>query len=153
MIVPSPKKFLRGVDKTYPNTYHEIIQEDEIKSSEKDFIQREYCELSVNRRLLNHCLIGFETGYLDKESQHQGLVLLHTSENDLLYTACLSGAAKLTRRQSGEKKYCPRERGRKLEHRVARFQRCASAGVVYAHFFFLIQYLRLLSAVLARWKI
>ena len=33
-------------------------------------------------------------------------------------TACLSGAAKLARTQRGEKKCCPRERGRKLEHRA-----------------------------------
>ena len=32
-------------------------------------------------------------------------------------TACLNGAAKLARRQRGEKKCSPRERGRKLEHR------------------------------------
>ena len=36
----------------------------------------------------------------------------------VLFTACLSGAAKLARRQRGEKKYSPRERGRKLEHRA-----------------------------------
>ena len=33
------------------------------------------------------------------------------------YTACHSGAAKLARRQRGEKKCDPREHGRKLEHR------------------------------------
>ena len=38
-------------------------------------------------------------------------------------TACLSGAAKLARRQRGEKKFGPRQRGRKLEHRAARSQR------------------------------
>ena len=35
----------------------------------------------------------------------------------------LSGAEKLARRQHGEKKCDPRERGRNLEHRAARWQR------------------------------
>ena len=34
----------------------------------------------------------------------------------VLFTACLSGAAKLARRQRGEKKYSPRERGRNYKH-------------------------------------
>ena len=50
-------------------------------------------------------------------------------------TACLSGAAKLARRQHGEIKCCPRERGRKLEHHAARYQRDASTVVIFDHFF------------------
>ena len=50
-------------------------------------------------------------------------------------TACLSGAAKLARRQCGEKKCAPCERGRKLEDRAARSQPRASAVVDFDHFF------------------
>ena len=42
---------------------------------------------------------------------------------DTAITACLSSAAKLARRQRGEKKCSPRESGRKLEHRAAWSQR------------------------------
>ena len=52
-------------------------------------------------------------------------------------TVCLSGAAKLARRQRGEKNCDPLDRGRKLEHRAARFQRCKSVVGVFAAFFFL----------------
>ena len=55
-------------------------------------------------------------------------------------TACLSGAAKLARRQRGQKNCGPRERGRKLDHRAARFERGGSAVVVFAHFFLLFKY-------------
>ena len=55
-------------------------------------------------------------------------------------TACLSGAAKLARRQRGEKICSPRQRGRKLEHRAARSQRGEGAVVVFVHFFLLFLY-------------
>ena len=53
------------------------------------------------------------------------------------FVTCLSGAAKLARRQRGEKNCDPRERGRKLEHRAARSQHGSSAVVVFAHSFLL----------------
>ena len=67
-----------------------------------------------------------------------------------LVTACLSGAAKLARKNCG-----PRERGRKLEHCAAWSQRGESAVVCFCSNFssFSVQYSLLLSAVLARWKI
>ena len=55
-------------------------------------------------------------------------------------TACLSGTAKLARRQRGEKKWGPRKRGRKLDHHAARFKRGGSAVVVFAHFFLIFLY-------------
>ena len=63
--------------------------------------------------------------------------------------ACRSGAGKLALRQRG-KKCGLHERGRKLDRRPARSQH---AVVVFAHFFLLlVQYLLLLSVVLAWWK-
>ena len=52
--------------------------------------------------------------------------------------------------QRGEKKCDPRQRGRKLEHRAARFQRGGCFCSPFSSFS--TQYLRLLSAGLARWK-
>ena len=51
-------------------------------------------------------------------------------------TACLSGAAKLGRRQRGEKKCSLRERGRKLEHCAARSQRGGRVVILLTFFFF-----------------
>ena len=49
-------------------------------------------------------------------------------------TACLSGAAKLARRQRGDKKCDPRERGRKLEHCAARSQRSGCFCSLFSSF-------------------
>ena len=71
-------------------------------------------------------------------------------------TACLSGAAKLARRQRGEEKCSQCERDRKLVHRNAGSQRGRSAVVVFAHFFFFLYFIMcavLLCVVQAWWKI
>ena len=60
-------------------------------------------------------------------------------------TACLSGAAKLERRQRGEKKCAPHECGRKLEYRAARSQRGASSVADFDLFFPLFLYIILTS--------
>ena len=63
------------------------------------------------------------------------------SKSECAYnTACLSGAAKLARRQRGEKKCGPRERGRKLNHRAERFERGGSGVIAFAYFFLLFLY-------------
>ena len=99
------------------------------------------CNSSIVLKVILKGEVGTKLGGgIDLLSQKLMRVIVIVQE----FTACLSSAAKLTRRQ----------RGRKLEHRVARSQRGTSAVVVFAHFFLLFLYnLSLLRAVLGRWKI
>ena len=68
---------------------------------------------------------------------------------NVFQTACHNGAAKLARRQRGEKNCSPRKRVGKLEHRTARSQRDGKEVVVFAQFSLFLFYLLLLSALRA----